>query len=342
MYLVGSGTAANMIPLSGTSFDGTVGQSIPEGIIAFRLVDSFGVPVKGAPVSFSSRGGGRLATADRVTDAFGIAAAQPVLGAQPGNYSFTAVAGGMSLTFSGTARAQPNVPSNGVADAASFDDTRPVAPGSYIAIFGSGLSDTTDDAVTTVLPLAIDFVHVSFDAPPPGPSVPGHLMYVSPGQVNVQVPWELQGQTSAQIKVTIDFSDGNVITVPLSDYAPSMFEFGTGVVASLDQNFQVIGASNPAQRGQTIHVFANGLGPVTNQPASGEPAPSSPSALTTTTPVVTIGGQQAPVTFSGLTPGFAGLYEIDLTVPPGLNPGNFPISVTIGNRTSKPSGISVQ
>jgi uncharacterized protein (TIGR03437 family) len=342
MYLVGSGTAANIIPLSGASFDGTVGQGIPEGIIAFRLVDSFGVPVKGAPVSFSSRGGGRLTQADSVTDAFGIAAAQPVLGAQPGNYSFTAVAGGMSLTFSGTARAQPNVPSNGVADAASFDDTRPVAPGSYIAIFGSGLSDTTDAATTTILPLAIDFVHVSFDAPSPGPSVPGHLTYVSPGQVNVQVPWELQGQTSVQIKVSIDFSDGNVITLPLSDYAPSLFEFGAGVVASLDQGFQVIGSSNPAQRGQTIHVFANGLGPVTNQPASGEPAPSSPPALTTTTPVVTIGGQQAQVTSSGLTPGSAGLYELDLTVPPDLTPGNYPISVTIGNRTSKSSAIFVQ
>ena len=342
MYLVGSGAAANLIPLSGTSFGGTVGQGIPEGIIAFRLVDGFGVPLKGAPVSFSSRGGGRLAQADNVTDAYGIAAAQPVLGAQPGNYSFTAAAGGMSLTFSGTARAQPNVPANGVADAASFDDTHPIAPGSYIAIFGSGLSDTTDAATTPVLPLAIDFVHVSFDARSAGLSVPGHLTYVSPGQVNVQVPWELQGQTSAQIKVTIDFSDGNVITVPLSDYAPSLFEFGAGVVASLDRSFRSIGASNPAQRGQTIHVFANGLGPVTNQPASGEPAPSSPPALTTTTPVVTIGGQQAPVTFSGLTPGFAGLYEIDLTVPPSLTPGNYPISVTIGNRTAKPSGISVQ
>jgi uncharacterized protein (TIGR03437 family) len=104
----------------------------------------------------------------------------------------------------------------------------------------------------------------------------------------------------------------------------------------------VIGSSNPAQRGQTIHVFANGLGPVTNQPASGEPAPSSPPALTTTTPVVTIGGQQAQVTSSGLTPGSAGLYELDLTVPPDLTPGNYPISVTIGNRTSKSSAIFVQ
>jgi uncharacterized protein (TIGR03437 family) len=342
MYMVGSGVTANLIPLSGTSFDGTVGQGIPDGIIAFRLVDAFGLPVGGAPVSFSARGGGRLALADSATDAYGIAAAQPVLGSQPGNYSFTAVAGGMSTTFSGTARAQPNVPVNGVVDAASFDGTRPVAPGSYIAIFGSGLSDTTDDAATTVLPLAIDFVHVSFDAPSPGLSVPGHLTYVSPGQVNVQVPWELQGQTSAQVKVSIDFSDGNVFSVPLASYAPSLFEFGAGVAAALDRNFQVIGASNPAIRGQTIHVFANGLGPVTNQPASGDPAPSSPPALTTTTPVVTIGGQSAQVGFSGLTPGSAGLYQLDLTVPPGLTPGNYPIGITIGNRTSKSSAISVQ
>ena len=342
MFLVGSGVTANLIPLSGSSFSGTVGQGIPDGIIAFRLVDAFGVPIRGAPVSFSARGGGRLVLADSATDAYGIATAQPVLGSQPGNYSFTAVAGGMSTTFSGTARAQPNVPVNGVVDAASFDATRPLAPGSYIAIFGSGLSDTTDPAATTILPLAIDFVHVSFDAPSPGLSVPGHLTYVSPGQVNVQVPWELQGQTSAQMKVTIDFSDGNVVSVPLADYAPALFEFGTGVVAALDRNFGVVGARNPAIRGQTIHVFANGLGPVTNQPASGDPAPSSPPALTTATPVVTIGGQPAQVGFSGLTPGSAGLYQLDLTVPAGLTPGNYPISFTIGGQTSRSSGISVQ
>ena len=94
-FLVGSGVAANMIPLTGSGFDGTVGQGIPDGFISFRLVDAYGVPVSGAPVSFTSRGGGTLQNADTVTDSYGVAGAQPMLGSQPGTYTYSAVAGGM-------------------------------------------------------------------------------------------------------------------------------------------------------------------------------------------------------------------------------------------------------
>jgi uncharacterized protein (TIGR03437 family) len=340
-YLVGSGTPANLIPLTGDNFDGTVAQGIPDGVISFKLVDASGVPVSGAPVTWIARNGGTLVAADSTTDAYGIATAQPQLGTQPGSYAFTANAG-LRYTFSGSARAVPTISSGGVSNAASLDATKPVAPGSYITIFGSGLSDFTDGAETSRLPLSIDLASVSFDVPSAKLSVPGHLTYASPGQVNVQVPWELQGQSAAQVKVTIDYSNGNVVTVPLADYSPAFFEIGTGVAAALDSNFQVIGASNPAKRGQTVQLYANGLGPVTNQPTSGDPAPASPLAMTKSLPVVSIGGQQAAVSFSGLAPGFAGLYQINVTVPQNLTPGNQPITVSIGGQTSKQSGIVVQ
>ena len=342
LFLVGSGVPANIIPLTGANFDGTVGQPIPQGIISFKLVDAYGVPVSGVPVSFTPRNGGRIAYADSATDANGVAAAQPVLGSQPGNYSFTVAAGGLRYTASGYARMQPTISPGGVINAAAADAGTPVAPGSYISIFGAGLSDTTNQATAAILPLAIDYVNVSFDVPSAHISVPGRLTYVSPNQVNVQVPWELQGQTTAQVKVTIDYSPGNVVLVPLSDYAPAFFETGAGVVAALDSGYRVIGSGNPARRGQVVQLYANGLGPVTNQPASGDPAPSSPLSWTTTKPVVTIGGQQADLSFWGLAPGFAGLYQINATVPAGLAPGNQPITVAIGGRTSKASGIWVQ
>jgi uncharacterized protein (TIGR03437 family) len=341
-YFVGSGVAANLIPLTGDNFDGTVGQGIPDGILSFKLVDQYGVPVSGAPVTWTARGGSIVAS-DSTTDANGIATAQPQLGSQPGSYSFTAVTSGrLRYTFSGIARAVPTISSGGVVNAASLEANRPVAPGSYISIFGSNLSDFTDGATTVRLPLGIDLVNVSFDVPSAHLSLPGHLTYVSPGQVNVQVPWELQGQSAAQVKVTIDYSNGNVVSVPLSDYSPAFFEISPGVVAALDTNFQVIGSSNPAKRGQVVQLYANGLGPVNNQPASGEPAPGSPLAQTKSMPVVTIGGQQAAVSFSGLAPGFAGLYQINVTVPQNLMPGNQQITVAIGGQMSKASGIVVQ
>jgi uncharacterized protein (TIGR03437 family) len=347
LFLAGSGVPNNLIPLSGDGFDGTVGQQIPNGMIAIKVIDSSGVPVSGASVSFTANVGGTFQSADSQTNAYGIAQAVPILGSQVGNYDFTASltgpnSGGLAWDFSGSARALPAIGANGIVNGASFESGKAVAPGSYVSIFGTNLSDTTDFATTTILPLAIDFATVSFDVPSVNISAPGHLIYVSPGQINLQVPWELQGLGSAQVKVTIDFSYGNVVTLRLSDYAPAFFEIGGGNVAARDSSNQVIGASNPARQGQTVQLYLNGLGPVNNQPASGDPAPSSPLATCTTSASVSIGGQTAPTSFCGLAPGFPGLYQINAIIPAGLTPGSQPITVSIGGQTSKTSNIVVQ
>jgi len=338
LFLVGDGNVANLIPLSGSGFDGTVGQQISGGSISLRLLDSFGLPVPGVQVTFTAQNGGSLKNVHPTTDAYGIAYADAFLGAQAGGYSFSASARGQSLTFSGFARPQPTIFAGGAVNAASFDS--PVAPGSYISIFGSGLSDFTDYPIPAVaLPLAIDYANVSFDVPSAGLSVPGHLTFVSAGQVNLQVPWELQGQTAAQVKVTIFYSAGNVVTVPLADCAPAFFETGPNTVAALDIAYNVINAGNPVTAGQAVQLFANGLGPVTNQPASGDSASASPLSWTTTVPEVMIGGHKAEILFSGLAPGFAGLYQVNVLIPAGLDPGPQSITVAIGGKTSKPSGI---
>ena len=321
-----------------------MGQAIPEGILAFKLIDVNGVPVAGAPVTFTSRAA-TLRNADAVTDVLGIATVEVILGSQPGSYSITAVGGGQRYTFTGSARVQPTVTAGSIVNAASFEGNKPVAPGSYISIFGTGLSDFSDFATlesSGALPLAIAGAIVSFDAPSAHISVPAHLIYVSPGQVNAQVPWELQGQSSAQVKVTIDFSYGNVVTIPLSDFAPAFFEATPGTAAALDVNNRVVTAGNPARRGEVVQLFANGLGPVNNQPASGDPAPASPLATTKLPATVTIGGLPASITFSGLAPGFAGLYQIDAVVPTGVVPGTQQVVVTIGGQSSKASAIPVQ
>jgi minor extracellular serine protease Vpr len=340
IYLVGDGVVANLIPLSGSGFDGTVGQ--PIGGISFKLVDNYGLPVANVPVTFTARNGGTFQNTDSATDAFGIAGTEAVLGTDPGTYSFIAVGGGQRASFSGTARVVGAIGATGVVNAASLDPAQPIAPGSYITIFGSALSDVTDIATSSTLPLAIDFVNVTFDVPSAKISAPGHLIYVSPTQVNVQVPWELQGQSSVQMKINVDYTSSNVVKVALADYSPALFEAGAGVVAALNGDNRVVTSTNPAHRGQTIQLFANGLGPVTNQPATGDPAGGTSLAQTKSPATVTIGGQQATVSFSGLAPGFAGLYQINATVPAGLSAGNQTISVSIGGKTSKTSGITVQ
>jgi len=119
-----------------------------------------------------------------------------------------------------------------------------------------------------------------------------------------------------------------------------MFENNMFAVA-LDENSNVITPSNPAKQGHFIQLYCNGLGPVTNQPASGDPAPVSPLATTLTTPIVSIGGQNAQVLFSGLTPTQVGLYQLNVVVPNGVT-GTVPVIVNIGGFASPPSRIAIQ
>ncbi len=344
LYLVADGTPANLIGLSGGS-DGTVGRPIPEGYLSFRAVDGYGLPVRGLPVTWrSNTWGAQLIEADDKTDNYGVSYARPVLGDMTGYYNFTAEAGTvpnrLTLTYSVYARPVPTI--SGVVNSASFEAGAPVAPGSYVSFFGSGLSDSTRVNKQSRLPLAMNYAFASFDVPSAGISVPGRLTYASPGQVNVQVPWELQGQGAAQVKMTIGDSYGNVITVPLSDFAPAFFETSAGIAAALDAENKVVTTANAVERGKVVQLFLNGLGPVTNQPASGEPALASPLSETLTTPVVTIGGVVCPVAWSGLTPTLPGLYQINVTLPVDLGTGTLPVTVAIGGVTSKASGLPVR
>jgi uncharacterized protein (TIGR03437 family) len=197
------------------------------------------------------------------------------------------------------------------------------------------------------LPLSLNNITVSFDAPATGSlpaiSVPGYLRYVDSGQVNVFVPWELQGYSSVQIKVTANEYDyGALVTVPVSNYAPAFFETSAGNAAALDAQNQVITPTHPAVRGQNISLYLNGLGPVNNQPASGFPAAQNDTQKTPQTPTVMIGGKSAPVLYSGLAPGYVGLYQVNVAVPSNISAGAQSLTISIGGATSKTSGITVQ
>ena len=340
-YVVGTGTAYNAITLAGDSNVGTVGQVLPDGEIAFQVTDRYGVPVANLPVTFSVRsGGGTISEADRTTDSFGIAQALATLGSNAGSNVYTGRAGNLTVQFNDVARLQPTISPNGIVDAASNQLKNGIVPGSYITLYGTGLSDSSAVAMTSSLPYALNDVSVSFDAP--NVSAAGRLYYVSQNQVNVQVPWELAGQTSVQIKVSIDASSGTVVTVPVVSASPALFVYGQQQAAALDENSSLIGTSNAARRGHVISLFANALGPVTNQPDTGEPAPSNPLATTVTATSVTVAGLPASVQFSGLAPGFTGLYQINITVPANAPVGSDSVVITSGGISSTAAQISVQ
>ena len=354
LFLVGTGTPYNIPTILGSS-DGFAGQDA--GYWAVAVNDAVGLPVEGSPVTLSVSPRGSItfnsvngepactpatssSTISCPTDAFGFAWVDLVLG-NAGAPTITVTAAGTRIPLSMVVRQQPTIPEGGVLPAAYVDQGTAIVPGSYVAIYGSGLSDYVLQNPYTTVPLTLAGVTVSFDVPSAGISVPGRMVYISPNQVNVQVPWELQGQSSVKTKVTLnEYEYGNVVTVPVSDYGPAFFH---AAADALDESYKTITAGNPVQRGHVAQLFLNGLGPVNNQPESGAPASGTLLATTKTTPIVMIGGAPAVVQFSGLAPGFPGLYQVNAVVPDSVAPGNtVPVTVAIGGQTSKAATLAVQ
>jgi uncharacterized protein (TIGR03437 family) len=298
---------------------------------------------------------------DPKTALYGVAGAWVYLGPNPGAQEFTATVGSgqpLVLKFQGRARLQPTIDAGGVINAASQlapQSGQGLAPGSYISIWGQNLAESSLDfnsmlpaGIDPYLPVSLASVHVSFDVPAQFVSAPGHLSWAGSRQLNVQIPWELQGYSSALMKVSIGDIDTALYTVPISDSAPALFENppGSGVAVAQDPfNPAVLfTAQHPAQKDQWVTFYGNGLGPVDHTPPSGDMTPPATQGLAkcTKTVTVTIGGQPATVDFAGLTPTGIGYYQINVKVPANAPSGDQPVVLTADGVAGKTVSLRIQ
>jgi len=103
-----------------------------------------------------------------------------------------------------------------------------------------------------------------------------------------------------------------------------------------------VSAGAPAHAGDTIVLYCTGLGPVNPGVGDGA-APGQQLSKAVATAHLMVGGQSAQVNFAGLTPGFAGLYQVNAVVPPGAQTGaSVPVTVTIDGQTSPLITIAIQ
>ena len=196
------------------------------------------------------------------------------------------------------------------------------APGSIVSIFGSGLAAGTGQANRYPLPTMLSNVSVSVNG------TPAPLYYVSPGQINAQVPYEAVAGRAA-IAVTNGSGAPLSSTLPLTNTAP-------GIFLVVNQDGSVNSASQPAPGGSTVSVYLTGIGPVAGA-VTGSAAPSSPP-LTTAQSVTTSLGT---LTFAGLAPGYAGLAQINLTLPVRA-PGAYPLTITVAGAASNTIQITLR
>jgi uncharacterized protein (TIGR03437 family) len=316
-YFVTDNVAWNMYALTG-NFD-AIPAYTQTGVLV-KIVDQFGVPVQNIPVRATALNGGSVTLLNTSTDVFGIVEADITVGSSIGQQVFRFEGGNLFAEITANVFPRPALSIDGVRDAASGEASEGFAAGQYISLFGNALAPALKVFQGSELALALARASVSFDNEAQGISAPGRLHFVSPTQINVQIPWECEGLATVSMKVSIGDFSSEVVTLRLRPANPAFFEYtepGTNrrFIAALDSNFALVGSNNAVPRGGIAQLYANGLGRVNNRPGSGLASPSNPLASTVEIPELTIGGRAAQVLFSGLAPGIVGLYQVNVSVP---------------------------
>jgi uncharacterized protein (TIGR03437 family) len=243
------------------------------------------------------------------------------------------------LTFD----APPVLGVGGIVNAASYAGSAPVAPGSLISLFGTKMG-VTASAGTVPLPTSLGGSSIAIA----GQLVP--LTFMSDGQVNAMVPYGVSVNTNMQAIVTRGASYSAPQSVTVADAAPGVFtKDGSGqgqglvFVADASGSQTLADASHPAKAGDAIVIYCTGLGQVNPPVTTGTAAPLAPLSNAVNAATVTVGGQNAPVFFGGLTPQFVGLYQVNAIMPSGVTPGSqVPVVVTAAGQSSKPVTIAVK
>lgn len=225
----------------------------------------------------------------------------------------------------------PTVSTNGVVNAASFAPR--ISPGALATVFGSNFA-LTNAGAQTPLPTSVESVSVSVN----GQLAP--VLYVTPSQVNFQVPWET-ALGPATVTVAVNGGASNAVTVNVLGAAPGLFSTSSGQAVVQNSDYTLNSPGNPAKVGSTIVAYLSGSGAVSPPVADGAIAPIGTLVYVNSPSSATIGSSTAQVAFAGLAPGFVGLVQVNIVVPAALATGNYPLTVTIGSETSNSATISV-
>jgi trimeric autotransporter adhesin len=254
----------------------------------------------------------------------------------------------VTLTISAEPPPAPSVILNNATGAAGV-----IAPGEELAIKGSNLGPSSPAAGVLFsvnssgrVSNTLNGVQVLFD------NNPGTPIFVSADQIDVMVPYEINGRQSTTMVVTYNGVASAPFQLTVAPAAPGLFTdnfLGSGQVAAINQDSTVNGAPGsgfePAPRGTVIALYGTGGGQTTPISVTGSvtPVPTSPSGLLIIPNVTaTVGGLPATVEFAGEAPGdVTGVLQVNVLIPQGVTPGNaVPVTITIDNATS-PAGTTI-
>lgn len=214
-----------------------------------------------------------------------------------------------------------------------------LAPGAIGSIFGTGLSYTTRGILPTdigggMMPTELEGtgVHVLVG------NIPAGIFYVSPKQINFQVP-NILIPTTVNVQVVLDGNAGPPVAVTLKPAAPALYQVNPSTVIATRPDGSLYTNSSPARAGDWVILYATGLGgtlpPLNNLEiphAAADIQQQGLQVLLNSIPV-----DRDHIAYAGVAPGFAGLYQINLQLPASF-PSNPQIQVVLSGSTSA-SGV---
>jgi uncharacterized protein (TIGR03437 family) len=229
-----------------------------------------------------------------------------------------------------------------VVNAASFAPG--LVAGSLATIFVPGVRDTAGVSAAAGLPLpnTVDGVSITMD----GTAAPILAVANVAGreQVNFQVPYGVRGRSTVAVVVRRGPDSSDPVTVPLLTEQPAIFTSAGSTLAVVVRNadYSLVTEQTPLAPGEYVFLYATGIGSATNEPPTGAAAPSSPLAMARGQIEATLNGLPCEIPFAGLAPGFAGVYQINLRIPQGAQPGIQTLEIRIGGVAAPPVTVPVR
>lgn len=235
----------------------------------------------------------------------------------------------------------PFISSAGVTNGASFQTG--VAPGGIVTIFGTNLGASAGQVLTAsggAWATSLSGVTVTMD----GTAVPVYRVLNLNGQeqLSVQAPFSLNGKSATQVAVITAAGSSPAVSVPVLGAQPGIFILDAASNGAVHADGTIVTSANPASRGETVVLYLTGLGPVSNAPQPGQPASLLTLSNALVFPQVSIGGFLATPAFAGLTPGFIGLYQINVVIPAAAASAVVDVTVLSNGVTSNTAKLPIR